>query len=73
MNMSDEGVEVLRTEQEMIGLILSVAKTDERIRAVSMEGSRANSAVPKDQYQDYDITYYVTDMSTRISIMTPMR
>ena len=53
----------MRTEQEMIELILSVAKADERIRAVSMEGSRANPAVPKDQYQDYDITYYVTDIT----------
>ena len=43
----------MRTEQEMIDLILSVAKADERIRAVSMEGSRANPAVPKDQYQAY--------------------
>lgn len=44
-------------------LILHVAKSDERIRAVSMEGSRANPAAPKDKYQDYDITYYVTDMA----------
>ena len=46
----------------MMDLILSVAQADEHIRAVSMEGSRANPAVPKDKYQDYDITYYVTDM-----------
>ena len=48
---------------KMIELILSVAKADGRIRAVSMEGSRANPAVPKDQYQDYDVTYYVTDIT----------
>ncbi|MCL2409981.1 MAG: aminoglycoside 6-adenylyltransferase [Oscillospiraceae bacterium] len=53
----------MRTEQEMMALILRVAKSDNRIRAVSLEGSRANPAVPKDQYQDYDITYYVTDIA----------
>jgi len=53
----------MRTEQEMMALILRVAKSDNRIRAVSLEGSRANPAVPKDQYQDYDITYYVEDIA----------
>lgn len=52
----------MRTEQEMIDLILDAAKADGRIRAVRMEGSRANPAAPKDKYQDYDITYYVTDI-----------
>jgi aminoglycoside 6-adenylyltransferase len=56
-------IDIMRTEQEMMNLILSTAKADECIRAVSMEGSRANPAVPKDQYQDYDITYYVTDIA----------
>ena len=53
----------MRTEQEIMELILGFAKADERIRAVSMEGSRANPTAPKDQYQDYDITFYVTDIT----------
>lgn len=53
----------MRTEQEVMDLILSVAKADERIRAVLLSGSRANPAVPKDIYQDYDITYFVTDIA----------
>jgi len=53
----------MRTEQEMMDLILSVAKVDERIRAVSIEGSRANPSVPKDRFQDYGISYYVTDIT----------
>jgi aminoglycoside 6-adenylyltransferase len=52
----------MRTEQEMLDLILRVAKEDERIRAVLLAGSRANPGVPKDNYQDYDIAYFVTDM-----------
>jgi len=52
----------MRTENEMMDLILSVANSDERIRAVSMEGSRADPNAPKDKYMDYDITYYVTNI-----------
>lgn len=51
----------MRTEKEMFDLILSVANNDERIRAVYMNGSRANPNVVKDIYQDYDIVYVVTE------------
>lgn len=44
-------MKILRTEQEIMDLILSVAKSDERIRAVLLVGSRANPAIPKDSYQ----------------------
>jgi len=50
-------------DQEMIGKIINVAHADERIRAVSLEGSRAVPTIPKDDYQDYDICYYVTDIA----------
>ncbi len=52
----------MRTEQEMFDLILGVAKEDERIRAVIMNGSRANPNAPRDPFQDYDIVYIVTDV-----------
>lgn len=51
----------MRSEQEMLNLILKVANEDERIRAVYMSGSRANPNVKKDIYQDYDIGYVVTE------------
>jgi len=54
----------MRTEQEMMDLILGVANEDERIRAVLMSGSRANPAAPKDQYQDYDIAYLVPEIKS---------
>jgi len=41
---------------------MDTAKADERIRAVLLVGSRANPAVPKDNYQDYDIIYFVEDI-----------
>lgn len=53
----------MRTEQEMFDLILGVAKEDGRIRAVLMTGSRANQECPRDIYQDYDIVYFVEDVS----------
>ena len=53
----------MRKEQEVMDLILDVAKADERIRAVLLAGSRANPEVPKDIYQDYDITYFVEDIT----------
>ncbi len=54
----------MRTEQEMFDLILNPAVKDERVRAVYMNGSRANPNVEKDQYQDYDIVYVVTETSS---------
>ena len=49
----------MRSEQEIMDLILNIAKADDRIRAVLLVGSRADPNAPKDQYQDFDVTYYV--------------
>lgn len=57
----------MRNEQEMYDLIISVAKNDERIRAVYMNGSRTNPNVPKDIFQDYDIVYVVTETTSFIN------
>ena len=54
----------MRTEKEMFELILGVAKRDERVRAVYMNGSRANPNVKKDLFQDYDIVYAVTQTAS---------
>jgi len=51
----------MRSENEMINLIINTAKNDERIRAVILNGSRANDFAPKDNFMDYDIIYLVTD------------
>lgn len=51
----------MRSEKEMYDLILDIAKRDERIRAVYMNGSRANPNIKKDIFQDYDIVYVVTE------------
>ena len=56
----------MRSEQEMMDLVLGYAARDERVRAVTLEGSRTNPNVPKDIFQDYDISYHVTDMESFI-------
>lgn len=54
----------MRSEREMMDLILSVAEKDERIRAVYMNGSKTNPTVKKDLFQDYDIVYVVTETAS---------
>jgi aminoglycoside 6-adenylyltransferase len=53
----------MRSEQEMLDLIMNTAKDDERIRAVIMNGSRANPNAPQDCFQDFDIVYIVTEVA----------
>lgn len=43
-------------------LFMDFASNDERIRLVTLEGSRTNKNIPRDAYQDYDISYFVTEM-----------
>lgn len=52
----------MRTEQEMFALILDIARRDERVRAVYLNGSRANPDAPRDMLQDYDIVFVVNDI-----------
>lgn len=52
----------MRSEEEMMELILSIAEEDMRIRIAALEGSRTNVNIPKDKFQDYDITYFVNHM-----------
>jgi aminoglycoside 6-adenylyltransferase len=53
---------MMRTEAEMLDLILRIAKLDERIRAVILNGSRANPNAPGDIFQDFDVVYGVTEV-----------
>lgn len=53
----------MRSEQEMLELIVNTAKNDDRIRAVIMNGSRVNPNVPRDFFQDFDVVYIVTDVA----------
>ncbi|QIW82240.1 aminoglycoside 6-adenylyltransferase AadK [Bacillus tequilensis] len=54
----------MRSEQEMMDIFLDFALNDGRIRLVTLEGSRTNKNIPPDPFQDYDISYFVTDMES---------
>jgi len=54
----------MRSEQQMMDLILDFAREDERVRLVTLEGSRTNKNISKDSFQDYDISYFVTDLDS---------
>lgn len=53
---------MMRTPEEMMRLILDFARGNDHIRMVGMEGSRVNPNIPKDEFQDFDITYFVDDI-----------
>lgn len=57
----------MRTQQKFMGTIHDFAKLHEKIRVVTIEGSRTNVNVPKDEFQDFDITFFVTDMNSFLS------
>ncbi|KRG14939.1 aminoglycoside adenylyltransferase [Virgibacillus soli] len=54
----------MRTEEEMMNLIVGTAQEDERIRAVVMNGSRTNPRAQKDCFQDFDVVYVVRDLAS---------
>ncbi len=54
----------MRSEREMLDLIINTARQDERVRAVIMNGSRVNPNAPKDFFQDYDVVYLVTEKAS---------
>lgn len=53
----------MRNEPEMYKTILDFANRDERVRAVILNGSRANPDAPRDLFQDYDIIFIVSTVS----------
>jgi aminoglycoside 6-adenylyltransferase len=53
----------MRSEREMLDLIVGTAAEDERIRAVLLNGSRANPSAPRDPFQDFDVVYLVTEVA----------
>lgn len=54
----------MRSEEQIYDTVLNYARADERIRMVTLEGSRANVNIPPDDFQDFDITFFVTDMES---------
>ena len=51
----------MRTDKEMLGLILQIAKKIQ-VDAVALSGSRTNPNAPTDEFQDYDVVYVVDNL-----------
>ena len=56
----------MRTDQEMLDLILQIAKKLQ-VDVVALSGSRTEDQAPKDEFQDYDIVYIVENLDELIS------
>lgn len=54
----------MRTSEEMFALFEKIATSDERIRVMTLEGSRVNPNVTADVWQDYDLTFLVIDVES---------
>jgi aminoglycoside 6-adenylyltransferase len=54
----------MRSDDEILNLIIHVAQTDDRIRAVLLNGSRANPNAIQDRFRDFDIVYLVNEIET---------
>lgn len=54
----------MRSAEEMRRLILDKAENDPRIRAVLLNGSRANPKAQSDMFQDFDVVYLVRDIES---------
>ena len=57
----------MRSSEEIKKLIIDVASKDDRVRGVLLNGSRANSKISPDKYQDFDIVYIVNDVESFLS------
>ena len=55
-----------RIEEQMLRLIIQTAE-NLQVEAVAMSGSRADTKVPKDEFQDYDVVYVVGDLDNLTS------
>lgn len=56
----------MRTEPEMLDLILQTAK-NLKVEAVALSGSRTNDQVQNDEFQDYDVVYIMEDLDGLIA------
>jgi len=56
----------MRSEKEIRKIILDFAENDNRVKAVLLNGSRANPGILTDKYQDFDVVFIVNNYSSFI-------
>lgn len=51
----------MKSEEQVLEQILGFANSDNRVKAVMLNGSRLNVNAPKDIMQDYDVVFFIDD------------
>ncbi|MBS1576335.1 MAG: aminoglycoside 6-adenylyltransferase [Bacteroidetes bacterium] len=54
----------MRNAGDIFKLLLNIARENEQIRAVLLNGSRADTTIQQDRFSDYDIVYIVKELSS---------
>jgi aminoglycoside 6-adenylyltransferase len=54
----------MRSAETIYQLILDCARKDPRVRLVLLSGSRANPDAPRDDLQDFDVAWFVTNLDS---------
>ena len=54
----------MRSETEIKKLVLDFARHDDRVRAVLLNGSKANPNIQPDKLQDFDLLFLVDDLES---------
>ena len=62
-----DSMAIMRSSEEIKKIIVEKAESDNRIRAVLLNGSRANTKILPDKFQDFDIVYVVNQIESFVS------
>ncbi|KRG15703.1 aminoglycoside adenylyltransferase [Virgibacillus soli] len=54
----------MRSEAKMMEMLMGFAKNDKRIRLIMLEGSRTNPSITRDAFQDFDLSFFVTELES---------
>jgi aminoglycoside 6-adenylyltransferase len=57
--MVSKKVKSMNKHEKLLQKVLNYVDSDENIRVVEMNGSRVNNQIQADEYQDFDIVFYV--------------
>lgn len=57
----------MRNSNQIFDQLTKIVNEDERIRIMTLEGSRVNPNIKQDPWQDYDITFLVTDVESYLT------
>lgn len=61
-SLTDQERIAMRSQKEMLSIILKKAKEEEHVRAALLQGSRVSKEAKPDCFQDYDVVFIVDQM-----------